>query len=63
MLSGGRKLDERAEVGLLTRNIVIRGDNVQAKSRMGGHVIVTDTAQARVDGVELTQVWFVYIKK
>lgn len=50
---GGRALDERAEVGLLTRNVIVRGDDASAASGMGGHIIVTQGATAHVEGVEL----------
>jgi G8 domain/FG-GAP-like repeat len=36
----GRTLDERAEVGLLSRNIVIQGDDASVASRFGGHVMI-----------------------
>jgi plastocyanin len=37
---GGKLLDERAEVGLLSRNIVIQGDEASAASKFGGHVMI-----------------------
>ncbi len=46
----GKTLDERAEVGLLSRNIVIKG--ASATDRFGGHVMVMDNSQAVVDSVE-----------
>ncbi len=46
----GRTVDQRAEVGLLTRNIVIKG--ASATDTFGGHVMVMDTSQAVVDSVE-----------
>jgi cell surface hyaluronidase len=46
----GRTVDERAEVGLLTRNIVIRG--ASATDKFGGHVMVMAGSQAVVDGAE-----------
>lgn len=48
----GKILDMRAEVGLLTRNIVIEGDLSSDTSRRGGHVMVMNTADAFVEGVE-----------
>jgi cell migration-inducing and hyaluronan-binding protein len=48
----GTSVDERAEVGLLTRNIVIRGDDESA-SGFGGHVISLAGATMRVEGAEL----------
>lgn len=52
-------LDERAEVGNLTRNIVIQGaDDAQWRDRgLGAHVMVMDRAsQLQMDGVELRRV-------
>ncbi|HLL45637.1 MAG TPA: G8 domain-containing protein, partial [Longimicrobiaceae bacterium] len=49
---GGRTLDERAEVGLLTRNVTIRGDDASAGG-FGGHIMVMGTGQTHVQGVEL----------
>lgn len=37
---GGKTLDARAEVGLLTRNIVIEGDAQSTALKFGGHVMV-----------------------
>lgn len=48
------EVDERAEVGLLTRNITLRGDDSSAASKFGGHIMVMSGGQARVTGVELT---------
>jgi hypothetical protein len=50
----GRTLDERGEVGLLTRHIVIRGDSASLATGFGGHVMVMQGGRARVDGVEFT---------
>ncbi len=36
----GKTLDERAEVGLLSRNIVIEGDAASQTKQFGGHVMV-----------------------
>jgi hypothetical protein len=47
----GATLDQRAEVGLLSRNIVIRGQNA-AGSYFGGHVMFMTDAVARLSGVE-----------
>lgn len=49
----GKNLDERAEVGLLTRNIVVQGDSNSTESGFGGHIMVMEQGQARLDGVEL----------
>jgi hypothetical protein len=60
----GKTLDERAEVGLLTRNIVIQGDDASSSAKFGGHVMVmgadagkreTDAtlrSSAKIQGVE-----------
>jgi hypothetical protein len=47
----GATLDQRAEVGLLSRNITIRGENAQG-SYFGGHVMFMDGAVAKVSSVE-----------
>jgi cell surface hyaluronidase len=46
----GKTVDQRAEVGLLTRNIVIKG--ASATDKFGGHVMVMTGSQAVVDSVE-----------
>ncbi len=51
----GQTIDERAEVGLLSRNIVIRGDDVSDDDGFGGHIIVLEAGSAHVSGVELTR--------
>jgi cell surface hyaluronidase len=48
----GRTLDERAEVGLLTRNIVIQGDSATSTAGFGGHIMGM-AGTLRVEGVEL----------
>ena len=48
----GRTVDERAEVGLLTRNIVIQGDSATSAAGYGGHIIGMG-GTLRVEGVEL----------
>jgi hypothetical protein len=62
--AGKVTLDERAEVGLLTRNIVVQGDTESTQTQFGGHVMImgadagiTETnaarrSSARVSGVE-----------
>ena len=37
---GGEKFPMECEVGLLTRNIVIKGDNTSQETRYGGHLMV-----------------------
>lgn len=48
----GRSVDERAEVGLLSRNITIRGDQSSADGGFGGHMMIMGGATARIEGVE-----------
>ncbi|MEO7475434.1 MAG: G8 domain-containing protein, partial [Gemmatimonadales bacterium] len=48
----GRTVDERAEVGLLTRNIVIQGDSATSAGGFGGHLIGAG-GTLRVEGIEL----------
>jgi cell migration-inducing and hyaluronan-binding protein len=48
----GRTLDERAEVGLLTRNIVIMGDSATSQEGYGGHMMGAG-GTLRVSGVTL----------
>lgn len=48
----GRVLDERAEVGLLSRNVVVRGAEDSLKEGFGGHVMVMPGGTAHVEGVE-----------
>lgn len=48
----GRTLDERAEVGLLTRNVVIRGDSSSTRDGFGGHTMIMAGGHARIEGVE-----------
>ena len=50
---GDRVVDERAEVGLLSRNIVIRGPDASSSDGFGGHVMVMEGGRARIEGVEL----------
>jgi cell migration-inducing and hyaluronan-binding protein len=50
---GGKVITQRAEVGLLSRNIVIRGGASAATTSLGGHVMVHAGSTARVDNVEM----------
>ncbi|MDZ4863397.1 MAG: G8 domain-containing protein [Gemmatimonadota bacterium] len=50
----GTALDERAEVGLLSRNITIQGDTGTTPG-YGGHIMVMAGATAHIEGVELFQ--------
>jgi G8 domain/Bacterial Ig domain len=54
--SGGRigwTLDERAEVGLLTRNIRIQGDIGSAAGGYGGHMMTMQGSSIHASGLEL----------
>ncbi|PRP88454.1 hypothetical protein PROFUN_03171 [Planoprotostelium fungivorum] len=46
---------ERAEVGLLTRNIVVRGDNGSESELYGGHVLLRHGQILEITGVEFTR--------
>ena len=48
----GRAVDERAEVGLLTRNVKVQGDESSTKEGFGGHTMIMEGGEARIDGVE-----------
>jgi cell surface hyaluronidase len=49
----GRTVDERAEVGLLTRNIVVQGDSATSVAAgYGGHIMGM-SGTLRVEGIEL----------
>lgn len=48
----GHTVDERAEVGLLTRNVVVRGDSATSAGGYGGHLMGTG-GTLRVSGVTL----------
>lgn len=50
----GTTVDTRAEVGLLTRDLVLRGDEGSAAEEYGGHVIVLEGGQARIEGAQFT---------
>lgn len=49
----GRTLDERAEVGRLTRNVVIAGDVSSAVDGFGGHLMILPGSTVRLEDVEL----------
>lgn len=49
----GRLVDERAEVGLLTRNIVIQGAADGYARQLGGHVMIMAGSIGRIEGAEL----------
>ena len=50
--SGTKALDMRAEIGLLSRNITVRGDENSESLRFGGHVMIMEGGTANVSGVE-----------
>ncbi len=55
----GYVVDMRAEVGLLTRDIVLQGDAASESSKNGGHVMIMNGSQARVEGVEFYRMgWY-----
>lgn len=45
----------KAEVGLLTRNIVISGDSNSLLTGFGGHLMMRNVAAAQIQGVEFVQ--------
>ncbi len=50
----GVSVDQRAEVGLLSRNIVIQGDDTSNQTGLGGHVMIM-AGQALFNSVEFFQ--------
>ena len=50
------EIDTRAEVGLLSRNIRIHGDDQSEANRFGGHVMIMQGSAAFISGVEFSQV-------
>ncbi|MEM9361378.1 MAG: G8 domain-containing protein [Bacteroidota bacterium] len=51
----GKILDERAEVGLLNRNIKIQGASDSVESNFGGHIMIMNSSgPVHVEGVEFT---------
>ena len=48
-------VDERGEVGVLTRNIKIQASEDAAESYFGGHIMAMVTSKMYVDGVELNR--------
>lgn len=49
----GRLVDERAEVGLLTRNVVVQGAADGIPQNLGGHIMIMAGGIGRVEGAEL----------
>lgn len=55
----GYAIDMRAEIGLLTRDIVLQGDASSETSKNGGHVMIMNGSKAKVEGVEFFRMgWF-----
>ena len=50
---GGKTLDERAEVGLLSRSITVQGDEASEEDGFGGHVMVMEGGRAELAHIEL----------
>jgi hypothetical protein len=48
-------VDERGEVGMLTRNIKIQASEDAAESHFGGHIMAMVTSKMFIDGVELNR--------
>lgn len=48
----GQTLDERAEVGLLSHNIVIQGDSSSITNGFGGHAMFMRDSKIHIEGVE-----------
>ena len=48
-------VDERGEVGLLTRNIKVQASEDAEQTSFGGHIMAMVTSKMYVDGVELTR--------
>lgn len=44
-MHGGNKLDMKTEVGLLTRNIRVQGDDSSVESEYGAHVMMAGSAE------------------
>lgn len=52
----GKTLDERAEVAMLTRNIIIQGAADSNVKRLGGHIMVMrESGPVHIEGVEFTK--------
>lgn len=49
----GRDVDQRAEVGLLTRNIVIKGAPDGYARQLGGHIMIMANSIGKIEGAEL----------
>lgn len=49
----GKALDQRAAVGLLSRNVVVQGASDSDAQAFGGHIMIMEGGRAQVSGVEL----------
>ncbi len=49
----GYTLDERAEVGLLSKNIMIQGDPNSENTKFGGHIMIMAGSSIYMDGAQL----------
>jgi hypothetical protein len=49
----GKTLDQRAAVGLLSRNVVVQGASDSDAQAFGGHIMIMAGGRAQVSGVEL----------
>ncbi|GGL08959.1 G8 domain-containing protein [Deinococcus radiotolerans] len=52
----GLSVNERAEVGLLTRNVVVAATDDAAQTSLGAHVMIMGASAARIEGAEFTRV-------
>lgn len=52
LTSEGVEVPRRAEVGLLSRSITIRGDESSAQDGYGGHLLISQGSQAHISWVE-----------
>jgi cell surface hyaluronidase len=53
---GGKTLESRAEVALLSRNITVRGEEMSSTSGFGAHIMLMSGAKGRFQGIELMRV-------
>lgn len=52
---GGQTVTEQAEVGLLSRNVVVQGSSDSAATGLGGQIMVMAGSAAHIGGAELTR--------
>lgn len=53
--SGSWNVDERAEVGMLSRNLVIEGDAASENLAFGGHIMVMQGGVSHIENTELNR--------